>query len=443
MISIDTFLINFFANFQMLISRKYIIGKNHFVRLRKMSYLEYVIYIFVRIGNTNYSESIRFYRRFLKKDFQSITRQAINKQRKFISPKLFKAVNDIFVDELYSKFKGLFKINGFLVAAGDTSICDLPHDKNVIEEMEVKKNFKTGRCNTRARISCLLDVRSRVIISSKIVPKKIPEVKLAIDHLMGLKNRMDISKLITTFDRGYASLELMVSTEVLGSKYVIRLRKDTFKNKINKMESNDGIIEINIGKRLLDKIEDKKLRKKAEKLGRIKIRIVKIELKTGEIEILATNLTNDEFTLAELKSLYKKRWEIETGFDRLKNYIRIENFSGRSKQLIEQDFYANIFVYNVCACMKIEASKKIRRQPRNSKHKYVYVINFSRLVTLVYENLFNILSEIRVMIEIIIDFIILEAAKDPTNKRIDVERERGSLADPTNDHNGYKKNPLI
>ena len=97
----------------------------------------------------------------------------------------------------------------------------------------------------------------------------------------------------------------MVSTEVLGSKYVIRLRKDTFKNKINKMESNDGIIEINIGKRLLDKIEDKKLRKKAEKLGRIKIRIVKIELKTGEIEILATNLTNDEFTLAELKSLYK------------------------------------------------------------------------------------------------------------------------------------------
>ena len=71
------------------------------------------------------------------------------------------------------------------------------------------------------------------------------------------------------------------------------------------------------------------------------------------------------------------------------------------------------------------------------------MINFSRLVTLVYENLFNILSEIRVMIEIIIDFIILEAAKDPTNKRIDVERERGSLADPTNDHNGYKKNPLI
>lgn len=47
------------------------------------------------------------------------------------------------------------------------------------------------------------------------------------------------------------------------------------------------------------------------------------------------------------------------------------------------------------------------------------------------------------MMKIIIDFIILEAAKDPTNRRIDVERERWLLADPTNDHNGYKKNPII
>ena len=112
--------------------------------------------------------------------------------------------------------------------------------------MGVKKNLKSGHENSRARISCFLDVYSKIIISAVIVQKKVSEVQLAIDHLMELKNRMDISKLISTFDRGYASLELMVSTEVLGSKYVIRLRKDTFKNKINKMESNDGIIEINI-----------------------------------------------------------------------------------------------------------------------------------------------------------------------------------------------------
>ena len=39
--------------------------------------------------------------------------------------------------------------------------------------------------------------------------------------------------------------------------------------------------------------------------------------------------------------------------------------------------------------------------------------------------------------------MIHESARDPTNKRIDVERERGSLLDPNNDHNGYTKNPIV
>ena len=178
-------------------------------------------------------------------------------------------------------------------------------------------------------------------------------------------------------------------------------------------------------------------------MGRINIHIVKVELKTGEIEILATNLSPVEFSSQELKGLYKKRWEIETGFDRLKNYVRIEDFSGRSIELIEQDFYANVFLYNVAMCIKMDATKRIMRQPRKSKHKYVYVVNFSQIISLLYENFFDLISEIRVMKEYIIDFIVREAARDPTNKKIDVERERGSLLDPNNDHNGYKKNPIV
>ena len=273
--------------------------------------------------------------------------------------------------------------------------------------------------------------------------KRVSEVQLAIDHLIELTERMDVTKLITTFDRGYAALELMVVMACLNSKFLIRLKSTTFQNKIKKLETNDGIITLNIKKRTLNKIRDKKIRKQAKKMGRINIRIVKVELKTGEIEILATNLSPVEFSSQELKSLYKKRWEIETGFDRLKNYVRIEDFSGRSIELIEQDFYANVFLYNVAMCIKMDATKRIMRQPRKSKHKYVYVVNFSQIISLLYENFFDLISEIRVMKEYIIDFIVREAARDPTNKKIDVERERGSLLDPNNDHNGYKKNPIV
>ena len=108
-------------------------------------------------------------------------------------------------------------------------------------------------------------------------------------------------------------------------------------------------------------------------MGRLKIRIVKVKLKNGDVEILATNLSSDEFSSEELKELYAKRWEIETGYDRLKNLIRIEDFSGRRRRLIEQDFYANIFLYNLANTIKIDANKRIMRQPRKRKYNYKYI----------------------------------------------------------------------
>lgn len=47
------------------------------------------------------------------------------------------------------------------------------------------------------------------------------------------------------------------------------------------------------------------------------------------------------------------------------------------------------------------------------------------------------------MKQIIIDKIILDVAKNPTNVRIDDERERKELVDSTNSHNSYKKNLTI
>ena len=316
------------------------------------------------------------------------------------------------------------------------------HLKKIKEEMDVKKNFKSGNENSRARFSCFLDVCSKIVLSAIIVPKSMREVELAIMHLKKLKERMDIKKMITTYDRGYAALELMVSTECLESKYLIRLTKSTFKKKISAMQTNDEIIDINIGKGLINKLDDS-FKKKAENMGRLYIRIVKVKLKTGETEILATNLSSEEFSSADLKHLYNKRWEVETGFDRLKNYIRIEDFSGTSIELIEQDFYASIFMYNIAVCIKMDADKRIMRQPRKRKHKYEYVVNFSQVVSLLYEKFFDLISEIRIMKEYILDFIIREAARDPTNKRIGVEQERRSLLDPNNDHNGYKKSPFV
>ena len=150
------------------------------------------------------------------------------------------------------------------------------------------------------------------------------------------------------------------------------------------MNCNDGEIYININKSVLDKITSESIKLQARKMGRLKIRIVKVKLKNGDIEILATNLTSDEFSSEELKELYAKRWEIETGYDRLKNLIRIEDFSGRRRRLIEQDFYSKIFLYILSNTINIVANKRIMRQPRKRKYNYKYIPNFSKIISLIY-----------------------------------------------------------
>ncbi|WP_257791425.1 transposase [Methanosphaera sp. BMS] len=57
------------------------------------------------------------------------------------------------------------------------------------------------------------------------------------------------------------------------------------------------------------------------------------------METLATNLFDKSMTIDDFKEIYNKRWTIETNYDKLKNKLETENFSGRRKIIIEQDFY--------------------------------------------------------------------------------------------------------
>ena len=85
----DRFIVSFFVTYKFFVSRKYVDGENRFIRERKMNLKEYITYIIVRRGNTDYSEALRYFTGMLRNDFQTITRQAIGKQRKYLLPELY------------------------------------------------------------------------------------------------------------------------------------------------------------------------------------------------------------------------------------------------------------------------------------------------------------------------------------------------------------------
>lgn len=154
-------------------------------------------------------------------------------------------------------------------------------DENLLKEKRI-----------RARVSCFLDVHSKHILTVKIVETTINEVSLAMEHLENLKRRFDIRKMITIYDRGYPSIELMVKTIDIGSKFLIILPKNVFRPQIKQMTTNDEIITINMVNHRLKYFNDENLKEKARKMGRLEIRIALDDIGKEEPE---------EFTTEELK----------------------------------------------------------------------------------------------------------------------------------------------
>ena len=317
---------------------------------------------------------------------------------------------------------------------------DLPIVNLTREEFPVDDENLLKEKRIRARVSCFLDVHSKHILTTKIVETTVNEIDLAIEHLENLKQRFDVKKMITIYDRGYSSIELMMKTIDLGSKFLIRLSKNVFKHQIEQMTTNDEIIKINLINSRLNSFDDEKLKEKARKMSRLEIRIALVDIGKNEPEILATNLNTEEFSTEDLKELYNKRWTVETGFDRLKNLIEIEDFSGTRRRIIEQDFHAHIFVYNLAITIKNHAENHITRIPRYKEDIIIYQSNFAKITGNLYLFFFDLIFGTQTKKEQIIDFIIKKASKELTQEKEYENNKKGRKnPDVNNKHPGNKK----
>ena len=440
MYSFDRFVKDFFRLFDCFISKKYVTEENRFIRDRKMTQKEYTAYILTQRSCTAYIEAIRFFTIMLSKDFQTISSQGIGKQRMYIDPKVFIDMYELFINKLYHTYSGFSKFKGYIVCACDGSIFDLPNITLIREEFPVDDKNLLKEKRIRARVSCFLDVHSKYILTTKIVETTVNEIDLAIEHLENIKERFDIKKIITIYDRGYPSIKLMIKTIDLGSKFLIRLPKNIFRHQIKQMKTNDEIITINLVNRRLKHFNDEYLKEKARKMGRLEIRIVLVDIGKDEPEILATNLTPEEFSTEELKELYSKRWTVETGFDRLKNLIEIEDFSGTRRRIIEQDFYAHIFIYNLAITIKNHVENYITRIPRNKHEKIKYQSNFAKITGNIYLFFFDLIFGTQTKREQIIDFITKEASNQLTQEKEDEKNKKErKTPDVHNKHPGNMK----
>ena len=354
MVFLRSFVMEFFEDycletwrcFNNYVNQKYVIGENHFVRRRKTTQESIMKYPLMNHGRTNAIESLYFISEVTGDEEMTISKSAIGQQRSFIDPQAYVDMNEDFINGIYNDYEEKDKFKGYIVLAGDSSICDSPNTKLTYQEYNQPHFNLIKKELLRFRASCIADVNLDFILTSEFTSTKIDEITLAKKHFFNIKNRFPNHKFLTTYDRGYNSMELMLIHHLNDSKFLIRLPTDNYENERKWMTTNDETITIKLNHNRKQNFKDEKLKDIASKLQQIDFRITEIELtdKKGNhyTEILISNLEKETFTTEDIKELYRKRWKIETNFNRLKNIIMLENFTGHRKIILEQDFYANI-----------------------------------------------------------------------------------------------------
>ena len=108
----------------------------------------------------------------------------------------------------------------------------------------------------------------------------------------------------------------------------------------------------------------------------ITVRLLRIELNTGEVEVLATTLEQD-YPYELFKDLYAERWAVEEDYKVMKSRQEVENWSGKTVESVYQDFYAMIFAKNLAAILAQPAQEEVRLQ--SQAKKYTYQVNMTHL----------------------------------------------------------------
>jgi hypothetical protein len=101
--------------------------------------------------------------------------------------------------------------------------------------------------------------------------------------------------------------------------------------------------------------------------------LIRVELSTGETEVLLTTLLSPFFTPEDFAWLYGKRWGVETCFDQLKNLLKAPVFSGYSALACKQDLWAVAILFNLQSLVISAAEPELKK--RCFKRKTPYQIN--------------------------------------------------------------------
>jgi hypothetical protein len=305
------------------------------------------------------------------------TRSAVSKARKGLAASVFEALNRQALTGFFSGF-GRPTWHGFRLRAVDGTTFRLPDG----EDIERFFGAQSGG-PVLARGSLLYDLDLEMVLDFAVAAYCVSELELAVDHL-----KATAPGDLVIYDRGYPALWLFALHRTLGVDCVMRLPRKQFKEAEPFWHSDapSALITLHPSAQ-----QARACRDQGAEPDPITLRLVRVKLKGGETEVLATTVLEETRLPARLfKDLYHRRWGVEEGgYKVTKVRAEMENLSGRTSLAVRQDMHAKVLAMNLAAMLRAVAQLVAKRLYK--ARRFDYKVRMASALSHLSDQLFHLL----------------------------------------------------
>lgn len=368
--------------FSDVIKERYRMSSTDFTRSRKLPFEQLVLCMLKLLRRSLQMELDSFFKA-IGSGVQSITASGFIQSRRKLNPDLFYDLNALIASEYYKdNDENVTLWKGRRILAVDGSTVELPANEGMKAIYGTHNNQYKVEDVVIGRVSVLYDVLNDMVLDGLLRPTAQGEVTLSREHL---KHAGGGDLII--MDRAYPCFESAYQMQKDGIDFLFRC-KTNFSNVVKAFHLS-GAKEQTVPIR--SKQNGSFKYKPYSKETTLMVRLIRVELDQGGVEILMTSLLDQkEYPYAEFKELYFKRWKVETFYDRFKNIIGVECFSGTSEQFIQQEFNCALYMSNMQTIFTQEAQQQVDEKCKG--RKYGYKVNSSLSLGYIRERLINIYS---------------------------------------------------
>lgn len=343
-----------------------------FVRTRKLPFPILVFFLLNFIKGSYQDELDDFFKALNRTDVAKrvVSKAALTKARMKLKSETFIELN-CHLNGFFYKHFDTKTWRGHRLVAVDGSTLRLPQIEEIANHFGVWKVRKGEPC-PMARVSQMFDPLNKLSLDALISPKKTGEIKLAAKHCQNL-----LSSDLLLLDRGYPAFWLFKLILSKGANFCARISWKKWKivRKFYLSGKKEKIIELAVPPTSVAKCRKLGLDTKT-----IKLRLIRVELSSGEVEILITSLIdNEQYPHDVFLDLYHQRWPVEEDYKTMKCWLELENFSGKSVLSVYQDFYAKVFSKNFTSALAFPTQEEIKQN--NAHRKHSYQINFTQALS--------------------------------------------------------------